>query len=121
MTRIAPLLLTVGLLAGCYNEDKFTDDYTTAFCDKMASCEDDIVTGYTDLGMDEATAQSTYDTAYSAACESDASGDSGSSDDTCDFDADAGKTCVADIKDMSCDFFTTGSGYPDSCSTVCGE
>lgn len=122
MNRSILLFLSASsLLVGCYNEDKFADDYATASCDNLAGCEADIVQAYVDLGMDEATAQSTYDTTYTAACETEAEDDGEDGEDECDFNSDEAQTCVDEVAAMSCDFWSTGVGYPESCSAVCGE
>ena len=119
MSRSILLILgAFGLVTGCYNEDKFADDYSAATCDNLSSCEADIVAAYVELGMDEATAQSTYDTTYTAACETEAEeGEEG--DEECAFNADNAQTCVDEVSAMSCDFWSTGTGYPESCSSVC--
>ena len=121
MIRSALLGLAVIALSACgYSEDDFTDDYTDAFCTKLSDCEGDIVTAYTELGMDEASAQTTYDDTYALACESEATEDSGGDvESECEFNSDNAKTCVADVEAMSCEFFTTGTGYPESCNGVC--
>ncbi len=120
MPRTFLFLLPLALLTGCYDEDAFANEYSTAFCDRVVACETDIVTAYTDLGLDEETAQSTYDTTYTAACETETDDDGDDSDSDCDFDKDAAKECVEGIEALSCDFFSTGTGFPDSCSNTCG-
>ncbi len=122
MTRFAILALFAGMAAGCgYDEDAFADDFATASCDHITSCEADIVTAYTDAGMDEATAQSTFDAASTAACAVvEAEEGETETDDSCEFDKTAAQDCVADIEAMSCDFYSTGTGYPETCSNICG-
>lgn len=107
-----------GLATGCYNEDKFAEDYSAASCDNLEACQDDIIQAYVDMGMDEATATTTYETTFTAACETEAEeGEEG--EDECAFNADNAQTCVDEIAAMSCDFWSTGTGYPESCSNVC--
>ncbi|RME29190.1 MAG: hypothetical protein D6798_00690 [Deltaproteobacteria bacterium] len=110
--------------AACgYDEDTFADDYQAALCDHIVSCESDIVAAYTDMGMDEATAQSTYDTTMDTICnppESTGDDTGSTTEEECDFDPDAAKACVDGVATMSCDFWSTGTGLPEECSAVCG-
>lgn len=121
MTRTTLFVLSLSFLAACgYSEDTYGEDLSAAICDNLATCESDIVTAYTDLGMDEATAQSTYDTTYTATCETEVEDNGDNGDDNCDFDSAAAKDCVAEVEEMGCDFWSTGTGYPAVCATVCG-
>ena len=122
MKRLSLVLVLLGSLIGCgYSEDDFADDFSAAFCDNIMSCEADIVAAYTEMGLDEATAQSTYDTAMDAACATaDTTGGTTDGTDNCDFDSAAAKDCVDEVKAMSCDFWSTGTGFPEVCNTVCG-
>ena len=124
MIRTTLLAMTFTALTACgYSEDDFATDYTDAYCTKMSDCEADILTAYTDMGLDEATAQETYSTAYTLVCESESTDTedtaSSESEEECLFNADNGKTCVTEIEELSCDFFSTGTGFPESCSSVC--
>jgi len=115
------IALTVGSLVGCYDEDTFAEDYATAICDNMASCETDAVDGYMELGLDEETAQTTFDDAYTMMCDTEAEeSDGDDADSDCDFDKASAQTCVDEVEAMSCDFWTTGEGMPSACADVCG-
>ena len=120
MSRSILLILsTFGLLTGCYNEDKFSEDYSTTACEHLEGCETDIVAAYVALGSDEATAQVTYDTIHTATCDTEAEeGEEG--EDECDFNSDEAQTCVDEYAAMSCDYYSTGAGFPESCGAVCG-
>lgn len=120
MSRTLLILSSLAALAGCYNEDKFAEDYSVAYCDRMTACQTDIVDAYVAMGLDEATAQSTYDTAYAAACETEAEEGEDDGDDTCEFDGDAAQTCVSEVEALSCEFWSTGTGFPESCGQTCG-
>ena len=120
MTRLALILLSLSTFAGCYNEDTFAEDLGTATCDNLTSCEADVVAAYVELGLDDATAQSTYDTTYAGACEATAESSDEEASETCDFDSAAAKDCVDAVKAMPCTFWSDGTGYPDVCGTVCG-
>lgn len=124
MTRFALFAIVSGLAVGCgYSEDQYADDLSTAACDSITACEADIVAYYTDSGLDEATAKSTYDLTagiWCAVADAVDEGEEVESDDSCDYDAGAAKECVADVEDMSCDGWTSGTGFPASCDTVCG-
>lgn len=121
MLRNTLLALSVLGLAACgYTEEKYAEDYTDAICENLSGCEADIVAAYVALGMDEATAQTTFDTTYTATCETEATDDGEDGEDTCDFDGAAAQECVDGVKAMSCDFWSTGTGFPEVCATVCG-
>lgn len=124
MIRTAILAMAITALAACsYSEDDFATDYTDAYCTKLSDCEADIITAYTDMGLDEATAQTTYSDTYTLVCESESTDtEDTAAEDTeseCVFNSDNGKTCVTEIEEMSCDVFSTGEGFPESCSSVC--
>lgn len=122
MPRYTFLALSVVGLAACgYTEEKYAEDYTSAMCDNLAGCEADIVAAYVAMGMDEATAQATFDTTYAASCETEITeGGEENVEDTCEFDAAAAQECVDGIEAMSCDFWSTGAGFPEACTAVCG-
>lgn len=121
MVRQTVSLLPLLVLVACgYSEEKYADDYTAAMCDNLTACEADVVAAYVALGVDEATAQATFDTTYTATCEAEATDDTGGGEDTCDYDAAAAKECVDGVKEMSCAFWSTGLGLPAACATVCG-
>lgn len=113
-------LSLLGLAACGYSEEKYAEDYAAAICDNLSGCEADIVAAYVALGMDEATAQATFDTTYTATCEAAATDDGEDGDDACEFDSDAAHECVDGVKAMSCDFWSTGAGFPEACAAVCG-
>ena len=122
MKRFLTATLMLGLTVGCaYSEEEFAEDYSDASCTRMSECEGDIVTAYVSLGMDEATAQTTYDDAYTAACETEAEGEGeGEGESTCEFDPDLAQECVTGVEELSCDFYSTGTGFPSSCTDYCG-
>lgn len=101
------------------SEERYAEDYTEALCNNLASCEADVVSAYVELGMDQATAQSVYDSSYADAC---GSGDpiDGVLSDDCNFDSSAAKQCLRGVEALSCQFWVTGSGYPQDCDDVCG-
>ncbi|NOY26980.1 MAG: hypothetical protein GXP62_14010 [Oligoflexia bacterium] len=123
MIRNTLIVLSLGSMVACgYSESQYADDYTAAMCDNITACETDIVDAYVAMGLDDATAQSTYDASYTAVCEPVATSDTGSTstDSTCNFDSTAAKACVDGLAAMSCDFWSTGTGLPADCATVCG-
>lgn len=104
MLRILPVFGAL-LVAGCgYPEDKFTEDFQQAFCQKYIDCEYGALVGW-----------ETVDDCLAAM---DSGSDTGG-EDTCDYDSKAAKECVADVEAMSCDDMV--SGLPSSCSSVCGS
>ena len=116
-----PLLLAT-LIACGYDEDQFTDDYLNTTCDRYVECEADMVTSMTDMGLDEKTAQSTYDSIYTAVCETEPTEttDTGSSESECVFNGDAAKACIEDLQAASCAEFADGSAFTGAnCTTVC--
>ena len=124
MIRNVLLSVTLVALAACgYSEEDFSSDYMDTYCTKMSDCETDILAAYTEMGLDETAAQSTFTEAYALVCESEpvetedtaASG----SEEECVFNSDNGKTCVTELEEMSCDFFSTGEGFPEACTSVC--
>ena len=124
MIRTVLLSMAITAMTACaYSEEDFTTDYIDAYCTKMSGCEADILAAYTEMGLDEATAQSTFTDAYALVCESEPveSEDTATSgsEEECEFNSDNGKTCVAEIEEMSCDVFSTGEGFPETCNSVC--
>ena len=119
MKRFA-MLFSVLAMAGCgYSEDSFTDDYMTNMCDKLVECEAQFVEYYTAMGLDEATSQSTFDTTYTAVCESTTDVEDTGAEVECTFDADLAKTCVDDLAAAVCDAAQPiGFATPTSCNTV---
>ncbi len=122
MNRFNLFALTLTLVAGCgYTEDKFADDYADAYCERMVSCEAEIVAAYEGMGLDAETSQSTYDDAYTLSCETEVDDDGeGEGDDNCEFNADKADECVTGVEELSCDFWSTGTGFPAACGEVCG-
>lgn len=119
---IRTFLMTVtafGLATGCYNEDKFGEDYSAAYCDKFESCEQDYIDYLVSLGTDEASATSTVESAFTAACETEAEETEEEGDSECAFNADNAQTCIDEIEAMACDAIYTGAGFPTTCSEVC--
>lgn len=111
MNRLPLFALALGFLAGCgYSEEKYAEDYMAAVCTSMTGCEADIVGAYVDMGLDEATAQSTFDTTVAIYCSYDPdAAEEGDGEDTCDFDGGAAKECVDSIETITCDQWVDGS------------
>ena len=61
------------------------------------------------------------DDAYTLACETEAE-DDGEDDgeSTCEFDSDLAQECVTGVEELACDFYSTGTGFPSSCTDYCG-
>ena len=116
MTMLAACLLAVG----CgYSEDTYAEDFTDAWCDKSTECESDILAFYVSLGSDEATAQTSFDTAYDALCNAEAT-EAEDGEDECEFDSAAAKECVEAIETATCEESATGFEFPSACNNVCG-
>lgn len=116
-------VIALAFLVGCgYSEEKFTDDYLDATCTSLETCESDIVAFYTAAGLDEATAQTTYDTVY-AICSAEETEDTATteeSESTCEFDSAKAKECIDALEAADCGIWTGEATFPAVCSEVCG-
>lgn len=111
------MLLPLGFLVGCYNEEAFNEDVAAAYCDKATECEGDWVDTLVGQGLEELAAQTSFDTFSDAACSTDDSEDDSESD--CDFDATTAEDCVTAVENMDCDDLIAGN-TPAICDDVCG-
>jgi hypothetical protein len=107
-------------LVGCYNEDKFADDFSTEACAKATECESMVADYYVnEFGMDADTAASSAKAITDAYCAtSDAEGDDDTSSD-CAFNSANAKDCVDGISAATCEESAMGWTMPDSCTNVC--
>jgi hypothetical protein len=117
MRPLTVLLLTA--LGGCaYTQERFARDYEAALCDSLEACNEDIVDAYTGAGVDEATAQSTYEANWLAACDN-AEPDPASPAD-CAFDEARARECLDAVDAAGCDLWTGRRAFPTSCDAACG-
>ena len=108
----------VEALLECYDEATFDADYLTAFCAKMAECRSEFVAYYVGMGLDEWTATDTYETAYTAACETEWE-DTGTPDPTCHYQRTQGLACVVGLLAVECSAYEAmGFGFPQACSRL---
>ena len=113
--RLSLLLLTLPTFVACsYTEEDFAEDYTTEYCGLLEECESDYVTYLTDQGLDEQSAQATYDGTRAMLCTNELE----DSDDSCEFDSEAGKACMDGIEVMTCDDLISNN-VPSECSNIC--
>ncbi len=94
-------------LSGCYTEAEYVDDYYTVACDLTFACY-----------AEDSLALLPYDSAEACASWFIDAEESGNAASDCAFDAQSGKSCIQDFRDLSCEDFQAGT-YPDSCSTLC--
>ena len=117
MRPLSTLVLTA--LGGCaYTEERFARDYETAMCDSLEACSADIVDTYTGAGVDEPTAQSTYEANWLAACGNEQSDPASPAD--CTFDEARARECLDAIDAAGCDLWTGRLAFPTSCEDACG-
>lgn len=114
-------VFAVLFIAGCgYSEEQFTDDFLASTCDLYTRCEAEIVQSYVDMGLDEATATSTWQTATDTICNPPDATDTGTVEDNCTFNADNAQTCIDEMDALDCAAFVSGSyAFPTVCSQTC--
>lgn len=117
MARFRGVLVVAGLsLVGCYDEDRFHEQFADAYCRRYSECEVEIVQFFQEsYSFDEATAQATYDATYAASCEA---APAQESDGTCLFQEEEARACVDETSAVTCDKLAQGA-LPDACGRVC--
>ncbi len=93
-------------LTGCYGQNKFVPDKTTAFCQVALSCTDPAVLAFD--GMTEASCQGTWGPVFQA------------EGDGCKYRRSAAKQCVSEIELQAntCPDGETSASIPEICEAV---
>lgn len=107
--RFLAVFALAGLLAGCYSEEQYSEDYNTEYCRLFAECTDESMLEY----YPYTTEDECIDYFNSA------SDTGGTTEDECEFDSTAAQDCVAGMQEMTCDDYNAGS-FPSECTNVCG-
>lgn len=115
-------LLVLAGAVGCYDEDQFAEDYLDEYCNLTTACEAEVLAYYTDMGLDEATAQTSYDTMKDAICNPPDVEDTGATteEDDCTFNADNAKSCIDELAATECQAWVDSTfAVPAICGDVC--
>ena len=111
------LFLSSAFLAACgggMTEDQYADKMIAASCDKIFECttaeEIEAAGEFWIFGDSSADCQALFDTAQAD--------DTGGSESTCDFNAEAASACVDETEAMTCEEYAAGT-VPDVCADVC--
>jgi len=104
-----------GMLVGCFALN-YEENLVGTICDKFTECEADVVGAYVAAGMDDASAQATFDTAVEPYCSWVDDGE----DSDCDFQKSEAKDCVSGWESLTCDQLVSGD-LPTSCDNVCAR
>jgi len=106
LLRFATGMLSLCLVAGCYNEDKFTADNAQATCEWWDRCDLLDVLDYDDVVDCVTEVQSEAE-------------DGQGKDGICpNFDSSAAKSCVKEIEERGCE---DGFDTPSICADACTE
>lgn len=96
------------LIAGCYSEQRFVEDFDLAFCEKVFECSDASVLPF--LPYDDVAGCQDYRAEQTD--EEDPLGED------CVYDAREAEACVTEYAALSCGAYEDGE-QPQSCDRVC--
>lgn len=116
------ILIPFLFICGCgYSEDQFADDFLASNCDLFTRCEAEILQSFIDMGLDEATAQTTVDGMIDPICNPPEVEDTGTTEEpTCTFNADNAQACIDELDALVCADWIAGMyAYPEVCSKTC--
>lgn len=116
------LLLTLTFWAGCtptggddVGEQSFNERYLTAYCERLSTCEGEIVAWYMEeYGLSDPAAQDRYYNKYDTECTSAID----PSADTCEIDEYRAQQCFDYMESYNCISLEQG-GAPAECGMVC--
>ncbi|MCB9743706.1 MAG: hypothetical protein H6740_13990 [Alphaproteobacteria bacterium] len=106
--RALPLVAL--LLAGCYSEQRFVEDYDLAFCEKVFECSDESVLPF--LPYDDVADCQEY-----RAGQTDEEHPLG---EDCAYDGGEAEDCVIGYEALSCREYEDGE-QPTACDQVCAS
>jgi hypothetical protein len=98
--------MSLGLLTGCYNQDKFTTDFAQATCDWWDRCDLLEVLAYEDVPdcVDETESEAIDGQGEDGLCPG--------------FNSSAAKDCIAAMNERGCE---EGFDTPSVCEEACSE
>lgn len=95
-------------LVGCgWSEDRYHEEWVSAFCDKNIECEYGALFGWETVDDCLAEYGEMESTAAEAECE--------------DYDGSAARACVTDYSALSCDELFEPEKWPEACDVICSN